>query len=60
VDIRLTAGQVHDSVPAKELLENQPAEYVTADRAYDSDDIVSFIISQGGGHPLPPLPEGAP
>jgi transposase len=53
IDIRLTAGQVHDSVPAKELLENQPAEYVTADRAYDSDDIVSFIISQGGVPVIP-------
>ncbi|MDM8556397.1 IS5 family transposase [Desulfococcaceae bacterium HSG7] len=53
VDIRLTAGQAHDSVPAKELLENQPAEYVTADRAYDSDEPVSFIISQGGVPVIP-------
>ncbi|MDM8553830.1 IS5 family transposase [Desulfococcaceae bacterium HSG7] len=53
IDIRLTAGQVHDSVPAKELLENQPAEYVTADRAYDSDEIVSLIISQGGVPVIP-------
>ncbi len=53
VDIRLTAGQVHDSVPAKELLANQPAEYVIADRAYDSDEIVSFIISQGGVPVIP-------
>jgi len=53
VDICLTAGQVHDSVPAKELLENQPAEYVIADKAYDSDELVSFIISQGS---IPVIP----
>lgn len=53
VRITLTAGQVHDSVPAQKLLQEQPAEYVIADKAYDSDDLISFIISQGS---IPVIP----
>ena len=53
VRIILTAGQVHDSVPAKELLREQPAEYVIADRAYDSDDLIGFKISQGSVPVIP-------
>ena len=53
VNICLTAGQVHDGVPAEYLPENQPAEYVTADKSYDSGGPASFIISQGS---IPVIP----
>ena len=53
VDVKITAGQVHDSVPAKELLKDKPAEYVIADKAYDSDDLIALIESQGS---IPVIP----
>ena len=36
---RVTAGQAHDITAARSLLEDQRAEAVLADRAYDSNDL---------------------
>lgn len=52
--INLTGGQVHDSVPAVELLEGITSDYVLADRGYDSKEIVEFIEAQGAKPVIPP------
>jgi transposase len=53
VDLELTPGQVHDSVPAKNLLKDKSAEYIIADKAYDSDELIDLIESQGS---IPVIP----
>ena len=53
VEIELSAGQVHDSVPAKDLLTDQKAEYVIADKAYDCNDLIELIESQGSEAVIP-------
>lgn len=52
--LKVTAGQTHDSVIAGELLKDQQAEYVIADKAYDSDDLIALIESQGSIPVIPP------
>lgn len=47
VDVTLTPGQTHDSVPAIKMLENICAVYIIADKAYDNDKIIALIESQG-------------
>ncbi len=47
VDIALTPGQTHDSVPAMSMLEDIRAIYVIADKAYDNDKIINLLESQG-------------
>jgi len=39
----LTAGQRHDSLAAKALLEGFKAEAILADKAYDNNDLRQFI-----------------
>jgi len=41
--LMLTAGQRHDSLTAKALLEGFKADAVIADKAYDSNDLRQFI-----------------
>jgi transposase len=53
VEIVITAGQVHDSVPAIKMLEKHEAVYVIADKAYDADAIVASIESRGS---IPVIP----
>jgi transposase len=39
----LTAGQRHDSLAAKDLLDGFKAEAILADKAYDNNDLRQFI-----------------
>lgn len=49
----LTAGQRHDSLTAKALLESFEAEAVIADKAYDSNDLRAFIAEIGAQAVIP-------
>ena len=49
----LTAGQRHDSLTAKALLESFEAEAVIADKAYDSNDLRAFIAEMGAQAVIP-------
>ena len=40
--IRGTGGQVHDSVPALELVEDLAADHAIADKAYEVEVIVAL------------------
>lgn len=54
LDFRLTGGERHDSPQGKDLLGEQVGQYVIADRAYDSDDLLAHIIEQGAIPVIPP------
>ena len=45
VDLLLTGGQVHDSKCAQALLHNKKANFVIADRAYDSQETLCEILA---------------
>jgi transposase len=49
----LTAGQRHDSLPAKALLDGFKAEAVLADKAYDNNDLRQFIADAGAEAVIP-------
>lgn len=49
----LTGGHRHDITQAEALLEGLICDYVLADRGYDADDFIAFIIEQGG---IPVIP----
>jgi transposase len=51
---RLTAGQRHDITQAEALVVDLESERVIADRSYDSDDFVQFIITNGSIPVIPP------
>jgi len=50
---RLTGGQRHDITQAEDLLVGLSSDYVIADRAYDADPLIDFIIEQGA---IPVIP----
>jgi transposase len=50
----LTGGEVHDIVPAPELLSGFEPERVLADKGYDSDDLVSELEDCGIEVIIPP------
>jgi transposase len=52
--LQLSGGQVPDSVPAQDMLDNQVAEYVIADKAYDVDAIISEVERRGAVAVIPP------
>ena len=52
--IMLSAGQVADIDPATALIEDQPAGFIVADKAYDSDAFVEAITAQGSQPVIPP------
>lgn len=54
VRVIITEGTKHDSTQAELLLEGIVADYVLADRAYDSDAILRKIESQEGQAIIPP------
>ena len=54
VRIRLTGGEVHDIVPAIEMIDGVSADYILADRAYDADQFISFVNSQDSQIVCPP------
>ena len=56
VDLRLTGGQVSDSVPALDLLEGEFGAAIVADGGYDSDRVVSLVEAQGSRAAIPPRP----
>jgi transposase len=54
VDFILTGGDVHDSKCAEALLENKNAEFVVADKAYDSNKILEKIAQMEATAVIPP------
>ena len=50
----LTGGQRHDLSQAKALLTDFDSEYVIADKGYDSDDLLEFIVQRGATAVIPP------
>ena len=50
----LSAGQIADIEQAEALIENQSAEFVVADKGYDSDAFVESISAQGSQPVIPP------
>src|SRR3990167_10456466 len=54
VDFILTGGEVHDSVCANDLLDGKSADFVLADKAYDSDKILEKIDAIGATAVIPP------
>jgi transposase len=49
----LTAGQFSDIEQATALIKDQPAEFVVADKGYDSDAFVATITTQGSQAVIP-------
>jgi len=54
VRIKITAGTVHDCVEAGYLIEGIDAEYLLADKAYDSDKIIEAATKAGMAVVIPP------
>lgn len=50
----LSAGQIADIEQAAALIKDQPAEFIVADKGYDSDAFVDTITAQGGQAVIPP------
>ncbi len=50
----LSAGQVADITQAAALIKDQPAEFIVADKGYDSDTFVETITAQGSQAVIPP------
>jgi transposase len=53
IDFRITAGQVHDSTQAIDLLEGRKARCVMADKGYDSQQILDHIRAMGAVAVIP-------
>ena len=54
VDFILTGGEVHDSQCADALLDGKKADFVLADKAYDSDKILDTITQMEAVAVIPP------
>ena len=54
IEFILTGGEVHDSVCANELLNGKNANYVVADKAYDSNKILEQISQMNAIAVIPP------
>ena len=54
IRLKITGGQVHDIVPAAELIEGIAADHVGADKAYDAQNFIDFILKQGATPVIPP------
>lgn len=52
--IILSAGQTADIEQAVALIKDQPAEFIVADKGYDSDAFVETITAQGSQPVIPP------
>jgi transposase len=50
----LGAGQRHDITGAKALIAGFSAEYVVADKGYDSDELIEDIANMGAVAVIPP------
>ena len=53
VRMRVTAGTVADSTQALELIEGIEAEYLLADKGYDSNAIVKGVLKRGMNPVIP-------
>ena len=53
VHFLLSAGNVNDCTQARELIETVPAENFLGDKAYDTDDTIAVIESNGGCAVIP-------
>ena len=49
----LTGGECHEITQAEALLGDQLGNYVLGDRAFDSDDLIAFIIEHGAVPVIP-------
>jgi transposase len=49
----LTGGECHEITQAEALLGDQVGNYVLGDRAFDSDDLIAFIIEHGAVPVIP-------
>lgn len=54
VDFILTGGEVHDNTCANDLLEDKKANFVIADKAYDSNQTLELIAKMGATAVIPP------
>ena len=54
VDFILTGGEVHDSLCAEALLDGKSADFVLADKAYDSNKILEKIEQMEAVAVIPP------
>ena len=54
LEVILTPGQDHDSTQAETLIANYKADFVIADKGYDSDDFIKKIQDQGAVAVIPP------
>lgn len=54
VRVILTAGQLSDIKQAAALIKDLPADFVVADKAYDSDAFVEIISAQDSEAVIPP------
>lgn len=54
MDFVVTAGQVHDCTQAVGLLGERKAEYVLADKGYDSGAILEHVATMGAVAVIPP------
>ncbi len=52
--LRLTGGERHDMTQAVALIDGYDCAYVLADRGYDADGFVEFILSQQAIPVIPP------
>ena len=50
----LSAGQIADIEQAEALIRGQSAEFIVADKGYDSDAFVEAISAQGSQPAIPP------
>lgn len=50
----LSAGQIADIEQAAALVKDQSAEFIVADKGYDSDAFVEIITAQGAQAVIPP------
>ena len=60
LQFRITPGQAGEYAPAADLLANQRAEAVIADRGYDADALVAQSESIGAAAVIPPANRSAP
>jgi transposase len=54
IRVIITSGTVHDSKQAEPLLEGLQADFLLADRGYDSDAIVQSAVDRGMTPVIPP------
>jgi transposase len=50
----LTGGERHDIAQAEDLLGEEVGDHVLADRSYDSDAFIEFILEHGAIPVIPP------